>query len=190
MLLHYLLIPVFVLSCILLRLAMHVEDYSLRTLAVREWRKYWYRAAQWATNALLGCSLFAELYLTCLLTLFALNDGADYRASFYISLGLALLGTSALAGIFTWARNSSQLYFSSEVQSCSKTKCVLWWFGCSIVWMVAVSFFWTDWVLAAKINLYSGYALVAGPNATIGEEHISLNWIAYQFACFAPTLAF
>lgn len=154
---------------------MHVENYSLRTLADRDRRKYWYRMATWIIYALLCFFLALELHLTGLLTLTPRDDGLGYKAAFSTFVGLAILGTCAVAWFITWVRNSSNLYFSSKIQSCSKTECVLWWFACTLVWVIAIGFFWTDWVLAAKVHLYSGYALTAGANHTIGEEHISLN---------------
>lgn len=186
MLLHHLVIPIIVLSCTALQLAMHLEDFSQRAFGVREWYKYWYRMAQWPLNILLGCSLAMELFLTGLLTLPPHDDGVGYQVPLYTFLGLALLGTCAVAALIVWVRNSSQLYFSSKIQSCSKTECVLCWFAYSSVWVIVIGFFWLDWVLAAKVNRYSGFALTARRNATIGEERIDFKWTAYQLACFLP----
>jgi hypothetical protein len=185
---HHFYVPVSVLVCIAFRLAPHLEDRLVSPLAARKRRESCYQKALMFFFFLLLGVLTYELVFASLLTLQPHGDGFDDSWLFVLFMLYATLGSGAIPMYIACVCNQSQLYFSSWFQSCTIWQCVLCGFLGAVSGVLAVGFFWTDWVLAAQVDLYKGYALSAGPNSTVGEEHISSHWMWYGVACSMPML--
>lgn len=132
---------------------------------------------------LLGQLQFLELILAIVLATGPHDSGKAWVASLSTFVAVSILGTLAGAGYIISKRLSKNLYFTSDFQSRSILFCFLCWLAGSTVWLLLAGYFWTDWVLAAKVYQYHGRLLV--------EENPQIRGIyrGYAFAYLLPVLS-
>lgn len=133
-----------------------MEENSLEPFAVRESRKQLVSTGIRIVYAFLSVFLVVACGITVGLAFTDRDDRMGWIVPLYIFVWSTAFGITLWTAFIFWLRSKSSPYFNSKLQSCSKSECVGWWALGSLMWLVALDFFWTDWVLAAKVYQYKG----------------------------------